>query len=234
MKPLNRVPLVEQVVESLIDFIREEDIQEGQKLPPEVNLCERLAVGRGTIREALRILSTKGYVIQIPGRGAFLASKEPSLSKWFQAHEFDLRNILEVRYAIEPLAVSLAIENCRDADIQKLHENLAEAETIIEKRDFDKLAVNDAKFHAMIASMSGNSLLMAINADIEDYLSEFRLRTFLFENNRRNFFPAHRAIVEAFDCRDKTLGEKNMLKHLDTVYQDMEKSKSDLKGSSES
>jgi len=227
MKPLNRVPLVDQVVESLIDYIKEENIQEGQKLPPEVALCDRLAVGRGTIREAMRILSTRGYVMQIPGRGAFVASKEPSLSKWFQAHEFDLRNILEVRYAIEPLAIALAIENCDDEDIQKLRVNLEEARIIMEQKEYEKLAANDAKFHALIAEMSGNSLLMSINNDIEDYLSEFRMRTFLFENNRRNFFPAHQAIVEAFESRDTALGEKNMLKHLDTVHQDMEKSKSD-------
>ena len=227
MKPLNRKPIVDQVVESLIDYIKEEDIQEGSKLPPEITLSEKLAVGRGTIREALRILNTQGYVTLISGRGAFIASKEPTLSKWFQTHEFDLRNILEVRRAIEPLAVSLAIENCTDEDVALLHQNLDEAEYLIEQKDHDKIAVNDAKFHALIASMSENSLLISINNNIEKYLSEFRMRTFLFENNRRNFYPAHKEIVKAFDLRDEELGRKNMLKHLDTVDQDLEKSKSD-------
>jgi GntR family transcriptional repressor for pyruvate dehydrogenase complex len=227
MKPLNRKPIVDQVVESLVDYIKEEDIQEGTKLPPEITLSERLAVGRGTIREALRVLNTQGYVTLIPGRGAFVASKEPSLSKWFQTHEFDLRNIQEVRRAVEPLAVSLAIENCRDEDVALLHENLDEAEYLIARKDHDKIAVNDAKFHALIASMSKNSLLISINNNIEKYLSEFRMRTFLFENNRRNFYPAHKKIVKAFDLRDEELGRKNMLEHLDVVDQDLEKSKTD-------
>ncbi len=227
MKPLNRVPLVEQVVESLINYIKAEDIQEGEKLPPEISLSEKLAVGRGTIREALRILSTQGYVMLIPGRGAFVASKEPSLSKWFKAHEFDLRNVLEVRYAIEPMAISLAIENCTDEDIERLHQNLDEAKTLLDQEDYDKLAANDAKFHALIASMSKNSLLVSITKDIENYLAEFRLRTFLFENNRKNYYPAHEAIVKAFDTRNKQQGEISMLKHLDTVNVDMEKSKAE-------
>ncbi|WKZ36410.1 MAG: FadR/GntR family transcriptional regulator [Anaerolineales bacterium] len=225
MKPINRVPLVNQVVESLIDHIKREDVTEGSKLPTEAALCDSLAVGRGTIREAFRVLNTRGYVTLISGRGAFVASKVPTLHQWFQVNELELRSVFEVRYAIEPLAISLAIENATHKDIKKLHQSLAEAKELLISRDSEKLTINDEKFHSLIASMSGNSLLVSINMDIQRYLHEFRLRTFLLENNRNNYYPAHKAIVDAFDAHDAKLGEEYMARHLQAVSRDLEKSK---------
>jgi GntR family transcriptional repressor for pyruvate dehydrogenase complex len=225
MKPINRVPLVNQVVESLIDHIKRDDVKEGSKLPTEASLCESLMVNRGTIREAFRVLNTRGYVNLIPGRGAFVASKEPTVHQWFQVNELELLSVFEVRHAIEPLATSLAIENCTHKDIVKLHRNLDEAKELLLTRDSEKLALNDEKFHSLIASLSGNSLLISINTSIQHYLHEFRLRTYLIENNRNNYYPAHKAIVDAFDARDVKLGEECMTRHLDVAGRDLERSK---------
>lgn len=225
MRPINRVPLVDQVVESLIDYIKREDVREGSKLPAEAALCDSLAVGRGTVREAFRVLNTRGYVTLIPGRGAFVASKEPALHRWFQVNELELRSVFEVRYAIEPLAASLAVENASRADIERLHHNLAEARKLLDSRDAEKLASNDEEFHSLIAAMSGNSLLVSINRDIQNYLHDFRLRTFLLENNRDNYYPAHKAIVDAFETCDARRAEESMAKHLEVVSRDLEKSK---------
>lgn len=225
MKPINHVPLVNQVVDSLIDHIKREDIKEGSKLPSEAALCESLKVGRGTIREAFRVLNTRGYVTLIPGRGAFVASKEPTLHQWFQVNELELRNVFEVRYAIEPLSASLAVENGTRKDIEKLHQNLAEAKELLISRDSTKLAINDEEFHSLIASMSGNSLIISINNSIQHYLHEFRLRTYLLENNRNNYFPAHKAIVDAIDAHEAKVAEENMARHLEVASKDLEKSK---------
>lgn len=221
MEPINNVRLVDQVVQRLKDHIQNGDNQEGEKMPSETSLSDSLGVGRGTIREALRILSIQGYVALIPRRGAFIASKNPTLSKWFQVNELELMNVLEVRFAIEPLAVSLAIENCSKEDVEGLHANIEEAKELIQERNSQKLAENDEKFHAMIALLSKNSLIPSINKEVENYLHEFRLRTFQIEQNRYNLYPAHKAIVEGFDMRDVEKGVKNMQKHLDLVYQDL-------------
>ena len=54
MEPINNIRLVDQVVERLKEYIQNEDIQEGEKMPSEQSLSETLGVGRGTVREALR------------------------------------------------------------------------------------------------------------------------------------------------------------------------------------
>ncbi len=227
MRPLKRIPLVNQVVDRLIEYIKQGDVHEGAKLPPEITLSESLSVGRGTIREAFRILHTRGYVTLIPGRGAFVASKEPSLHKWFQVNELEVRSVFEVRTAIEPLAVALAIENATPDDLKRLRHNLNQARTILDSQDHDQLASNDEEFHSLISILSGNSLISGIDRDIRDYLHEFRMRTFLIEQNRANYYPAHHAIVEAFDRRDSQLGVQAMKSHLEVAQRDLEKSKYD-------
>lgn len=225
MKPITHVPLVDQVVDSLIDYIKREDVKEGSKLPTEAALCDSLAVGRGTVREAFRVLNSRGYVMIIPGRGAFVASKQPTLYQWFQVNELELRNVFEVRYAIEPLAASLAAENAKQKDVDALQKNLADAEEFLAAKSAEKLAANDEEFHSLIASISGNSLIVSINKDIQSYLHEFRLRTFLFENNRNNYYQPHKAIVDAVSAHDTRLGESYMARHLEVVSIDLEKSK---------
>ena len=160
----------------------------------------------------------------IPRRGAFLASKEPRLSKWFQVNELELVNVLEVRCAIEPLAVSLAMVNGSKEDLVILHEIVEESRELINTKQNKRLAENDERFHGHIALMSKNSLIPSISREIEYYLHEFRLRTFQIEENCRNLYPAHKSIVDAFDLGDVDLGVRNMRKHLDLVYQDLRKS----------
>ena len=56
MKPVKWVPIVQQVEEQLRSSIESGTYEVGEKLPVEMELCQQLGVGRGTVREALRLL----------------------------------------------------------------------------------------------------------------------------------------------------------------------------------
>ncbi|MBP1578163.1 MAG: FadR family transcriptional regulator, partial [Oscillospiraceae bacterium] len=73
MKSIQRVPVVQQVADNLRDYILSGKVEAGAKLPSEKELCAQMSVGRGTVREAFRILQTTGLVEIKPGRGAFVA-----------------------------------------------------------------------------------------------------------------------------------------------------------------
>lgn len=70
MEPIKRVPIVSQVEESIREMIEKKEYKPGMKLPTEFEFCQTLQVGRGTVREALRLLQAKGLVEIKPGRGA--------------------------------------------------------------------------------------------------------------------------------------------------------------------
>lgn len=105
MQAIDKVSVVQQAVEQLKTYISSNDLEVGQKLPTEKELCAQLAIGRGSLREALRILAATGYVSQQPGRGAFVmrtkdVSHDKDVINWFETHEVQMKDYLEVRTGI--------------------------------------------------------------------------------------------------------------------------------------
>ncbi|MDD3369490.1 MAG: FadR/GntR family transcriptional regulator [Lachnospiraceae bacterium] len=230
MDTVKRVPIVQQVVESIKEYMFSGDVNPGDKLPAEKELCEKLGVGRGTIREAFRMLQATGYVEIKPGRGAFVArTSEIEMSEvvnWISEHEVETKDFNEVRMAIEPLAVRYAIERCTDAEVlnlQRIHNNFMEA---VEENDVPKIVLLDEEFHSTIVEYSKNKLLISIMKQINHYLKSFRSKTFYIPTNAKNAIKPHSEIMAAFVERNHEKGEANMIQHLQSVLVDMEKSKS--------
>lgn len=230
MKAVERVPIVQQVVESLKNYIITGQLEVGEKLPSEKELCEMLSVGRGTLREAIRALEATGYVEMKPGKGAFIASKNhediKNLSVWFAKNEVEIIDFLRVRQAIEPLAVRLAITNCSAEDIlelQAIQQRIVDAATVF---DAPTLSLCDEQFHSYIVKCSANKLLISIYNLMAIALREFREKTFFLPSNAKNVVKPHNSILKAFEDRNPEEGEKAMLMHLDLVMNDLEKSKS--------
>ena len=108
LNSLKRVSIVQQVEQVIADRIVDGTYAVDTKLPAEMTLSKQLGVGRGTVREAFRLLEAKGLVEIRPGRGAFVASdKEAGTEQtvqWFRANEMELLDCVQVRNALEPLA----------------------------------------------------------------------------------------------------------------------------------
>lgn len=229
METVKRVPIVQQVVKSIKDFIFSGEVKEGDKLPSEKVLCERLGVGRGTIREAFRILEATGYVELRPGRGAFAAStKELELqdvAKWFSEHEVETKDFNEVRMAIEPIAVRLAIARCTEEEIVKLKEIHEKFKEAVANNDVSEMSLYDEDFHTTIAKYSRNKLLISICEQVNKYIRDFRSKTFCIRANAQNALSPHSQILEAFMMRDSEYGEQNMKRHLKYVEEALPKSK---------
>lgn len=106
LNSLKRVSIVQQVEQVIADRIMDGTYAVDTKLPAEMTLSKQLGVGRGTVREAFRLLEAKGLVEIRPGRGAFVASdKEAGTEQtvqWFRANEMELLDCVQVRNALEP------------------------------------------------------------------------------------------------------------------------------------
>lgn len=62
MIPIDKMSTTDKVIESIRSYIQEPGRNPGEKLPTENELGKQLGVGRSSIREALRVLQTMGYV----------------------------------------------------------------------------------------------------------------------------------------------------------------------------
>lgn len=229
MESVKRVPVVQQVVENIKNYLFSGEIEIGQKLPVEKELCEQLGVGRGTVREAFRLLEATGYVELKPGKGAFAArTSEVALedvAAWFTEHEVETQDFLEVRQAIEPMTVRLAVARCSEDEVQELKTIHEQFIRVVRARDVAQIALYDELFHGAIVRFSKNQLLISISKQVEENLKNFRSRTFYITQNAENAIMPHEDILTAFRKRDADAGELAMKRHLELIAEDLEKSK---------
>lgn len=224
MEPIKRVPIVHQVEDRIRDLIEEKSFKPGEKLPAEMELCQQLGVGRGTVREAFRLLQAKGIVDIKPGRGAFVAEEPRSgvgAIDWLVENERELRDSLEIRTALEPMAARRMAEHCSQEDIRRLEEVHRSFLKAIEEGDSVKIGRLDEQFHSTIVESCGNSLMIEINRHVCHGMQTFRSYTFQVEQNVRNAVMPHSNIVNAILARDAAQAEREMRAHLDKVQEDL-------------
>ena len=116
MGAIKRISLSQQVLTSILDYIRDNQLRVGDKLPTESEFSKRFQVSRTSVREAMKVLNFNCAVESIPGKGAFI--REPMLSFLLNTEEnlvdqanVSVSQVMEVRLAVELLA---AAKECAD------------------------------------------------------------------------------------------------------------------------
>ncbi len=231
MQPIERVSQTDMVVKELTRYFLSDEIAEGDKLPTEMVLCERLRVGRSTLREAIKALQVMGYVTIQPGRGAFLQRKSLEMPvhrilSWLGSRKAEVADIIEVRMQLESFAARLAVERGNDDDIARIDAIRREYEQTLASGPFnetvgEKLGELDAFFHGAIVEATHNLLLVDINKLVTESFKEFRARTFKVENHAKNAVLPHRKIVAMLQKRDANGAQRKMKDHLFMTLEDI-------------
>ena len=153
----------------------------GDLLPPERTLAEGMGISRVTVREALRILQGEGVLVTRRGSGGTtVAPGIGTVQPGTAAHQQRLRDVFELRLAVEAMAARLAAQRVTEADIEQLDECQAAMATSTDVHSFRRA---DSDFHLTLARLSGNDLL---RQSIED------ARAAAFSSlDRRNFTVLH-------------------------------------------
>ena len=156
-----------QVAEAIKDWVVEQGLQAGDRLPNEAELIERFGMAKGTVREAMRILEAQGLIKTRtgPGGGSFVheVSRQRAkalLGNYFYFKDLTIGDIYQLRLTLEPeLAASLA-GKLSDEVLTSLEENIATysepAASLDEERDQH---VASLRFHAILAEQAKNPLL---------------------------------------------------------------------------
>lgn len=216
MKKLgSKKTLPELAVEQIIGYINENGLQPGDQLPNEVDLMNKLKVGRGTIREAIKSLNSKGVVIIKRGIGTFVAD-QPGISDDPLGFTFEtdktkvLMDALEVRLLIEPQMIIKTIDNISAKQLKELSDLADEIESLINKnKDY---TVQDIEFHTLLARVSGNRVigkLIPIIAGAIEQAIDVTDKSLVQET-----IITHRLIVETVANKDKEGASKAMARHI--------------------
>lgn len=226
MEPVRKMPITDQVVNKIRESIIDGTFEEGAKLPSEQALCASLRVSRSTVREAFRVLQTMGFVELKPGRGAFVLSAAGDASvdvrDWFRVNAPKLTEFIEVRKAIETLAIKIAVERSTTEEFDKLHAINEEFVDAVTQNDPKSMAYLDESFHREIVDMSHNSLLVNINGLVAQAFKKYRSISFQVRKNALNAIEPHREILAALQSRDPERAVRSIENHLTMAREDME------------
>lgn len=225
MEPIARVPVVQQAEIRIAQMIKDEALPAGSKLPSEMSLCQTLQVGRGTVREALRLLQAKGIVEIRPGKGAFVAGKNDGADldaiHWLVQNVDTLRDALDVRMALEPMAARLTALRCSREELHQLEQTHKAFLQAVNDRDARRIGQLDEVFHTTIVSCCGNPLMQEIYTRICEGMKIFRAKTFQVEQNVRNAVMPHSNIFNAIMMGDADQAEWAMRTHLEKAQEDL-------------
>ncbi|QIQ20568.1 FadR/GntR family transcriptional regulator [Zophobihabitans entericus] len=212
----NKAPKIsELVMQAILNAINEGKIKLDEDLLPERELAATLGVGRSSLRESLAILEFLG-IIELRGNRKVVV-KDPayiqkaiSLLQLSQQTEL-LDDFLEYRRIIEVAIVRLACDRATMEDLLKL-------EYYVNKLAQDPTdALADCDFHTALANSSHNALLAASIELVNSMIMDLRIRFFAISDYHQKTLESHKAIFEAVKAQNKTLAEKEMIKHLKNI-----------------
>ena len=154
--------LPERVAEQIISLIADRALKTGDKLPNEFDMAQQLSVGRGTIREAVKILVSRNILEIRRGCGTFVCENpgvvDDPLGFAFVDDKKRLGlDLCEVRMIIEPEIAALAAERAVPEEIEELQRIQDEVKELCDKEELHMH--KDIEFHEMLAKMSKNLIM---------------------------------------------------------------------------
>lgn len=210
------------VVTQLRRRILEGDYAYEERLPAERNLAEEFGVSRGTIRSVLQILEQQHLVTRQIGSGTYVSHRDITNQQEISSITSPIE-MVEVRIAIEPQLVRLAIANASSRDLEQLRDALRQCEAC--DGDSEKFARADTAFHMSLAHCSKNKLIYWLYERISEVRrhSQWRsMKSKLLTPERINYYNSqHREMYEAIAARDTASAVKLIKDHLYGVQDDL-------------
>ncbi len=193
----------------------------GDRLPPERSLAESFAASRGTVREALRSLATRGLVSRRVGSGTFVIY-EPDSDAADVSEVTSPLELVEVRSALEPRMARLAVLNATARDMAALAGAVDGMESVA---DPERFSIADEAFHLKLAEATHNPLIV----DIYRRINHVRAHEQWNSIKNKILTPAqialyngeHRALLAALARRDADGAMEIVESHMARVRADL-------------
>ncbi len=217
LRPVTRPRLYEQVAQQILDWVRENDLEVGDRLPPERELAGRLGVSRATVSQALVAMEVVGVVTVRHGDGAVLMDSTGTsrVVEALRRHAQRLPDVIEAREALETKLAGLAAVRRTDADLARIDAALTLMERDIEAGG--RGVEGDEHFHAAVTLAGHSALLQRLMGEISDLIRETRIESLSQPGRPRDSLAGHRRIAGAIRAGDPQAASRAMHEHVDKV-----------------
>jgi len=170
----------------------------------ELNLAAALNVSRFWIRDALKILETRGLVTIVPYKGAMVSNLEEEI----------IEEIFQVRISLETLATRLACQNVKPADIRALRRMAKRIRESFELRDLEAMVASNANFHDYIFKLAGNQTLLQIINQLKARCHILRHSSWSSQAIVNRILMEHDEYVTALETKDTAKLDELARRHI--------------------
>jgi DNA-binding FadR family transcriptional regulator len=187
--------------------------------PFESELCQQYSASRPVVREAVKMLTTKGLLLARPRSGTFVQPEDrwnlldPDVLRWMLERNFSIELLVdftEVRLAIEPRAAGMAARGATEA--QRGHIMEAIDRMIAADAGEDDALEADIAFHVAVLEASNNRFFRQFTDLTEGTLRFSIRRTNAYKGVPRASAADHKVVADAIIARDPPRARDEMFK----------------------
>jgi GntR family transcriptional regulator, transcriptional repressor for pyruvate dehydrogenase complex len=217
LTPVTRTTLTADICRKMVSHLIRGIWGEGEKIPAERELCNKLGVGRASLREALKALEIMGMIETRLGDGTYVCKRSDFFSRpllWaiVSSSEADARELVEARTLIEVELAGLAAERATSQSLEQISEQLRHMERA--KKNPQEFVQADVNFHLAIAQAASSSILMNALHLIRNLLQQWVLTAAVVKGVPEKACIQHKRVLQAIEKRDSAAARKEMRNHL--------------------
>jgi DNA-binding FadR family transcriptional regulator len=210
----------EVVAERIVADIVNNNLQIGDRLPPESEMVQQYGVSRESVREGLRLLEVQGLITlrRGPGGGPVVTSVDPrnlarTTTLYFHLAGANYNELFDTWLLFEPAVVRQVTETVDRAEKKRaLAPFLPDYDPEVDRRQFMSRSNG---FHAVISTLSGNRVLTMILQALSHIVVEHIVRDLDPLVERREISDDHLAIAQAIVDGRAAKAERLMAEHID-------------------
>jgi len=220
-KEIAHVRLYESVIEQIMNLIATEELKFGDRIPPERELAEKLSISRGSLREAFRVLESRGLIESKPGGGRFIRELKrdhhiKTQNIILSLEKSSILELLEAREIFEVKIAELAAYRATHEDLKLLEEVLNGKYKEKNFKDKEKMK-SDSEFHLAVSKAAHNFVFTNIIKLHLDLLRKTRAKTWLIPGRKKEQQQEHQTIFRAIKAGDAKKAGEAMYQHLMNV-----------------
>lgn len=209
--------LPQRAADQIAEMIADRQLKAGDKLPNEFEMASQLNVGRGTIREAVKILVSRNVVEIRRGSGTFVCDnpgvlEDPFGFAFVEDKQKLALDLCEFRMVVEPEMAAMAAERATGEEIMRMEEAAQEVEELcLQNKDHME---KDIIFHELIARSTNNQVMPNIIPVIQSAIGLFI--TVTDSSLKKETVETHRMVMDAIKAHDPEAAKEAMMRHLES------------------
>lgn len=220
IRPIESVSLVTEVHTRLQEYIVDNHLEPGDRLPSEAWLATQMGVGRPLIREALSGMEAVGLIETRKGVGRFVRARAVEsylgqVNSDFLIRSFSVKDLAETRCLLEIAAISDAVEQLTDDDCEQILAYLEDMRLCyLEGRS---LTDADIGMHRVIMSRADNTIIAALLDAVYSLTVNRGTDPLRTKEQTQQDIREHEAIAAAAVRRDGAAARKALIAHFETT-----------------